>query len=177
MSLLPFFQPAYHRVPQQWKTDPWARPCFPLKHGRDCYKMLDAMKGIIIYFRDATWHQTLEPLIPPTRTSEAKTGNHAHTLEYVFIPPPPATPIPAPTVGPLPSTIPPPTATTPPPLLALSPTPASVPSPAPTPTTTPALSMSRLVPILDRAVRELGLARETCACLAAHEARPAPGDT
>ena len=49
LPLLPFLQPAYHRVPQQRKTDPRARMCFFLNfgynHGRDCYRLLDAETG------------------------------------------------------------------------------------------------------------------------------------
>ena len=49
LPLLPFFQPAYHRVPRQRKTDPRARMCYFLNfgynHGRDCYRLLDAETG------------------------------------------------------------------------------------------------------------------------------------
>ena len=49
LPLLPFLQPAYHRVPRQWKTGPLARMCYFLNfrynHGRDCYRLLGAETG------------------------------------------------------------------------------------------------------------------------------------
>ena len=58
LPLLPFLQPAYHRVPRQRKTDPRARMCYFLNfgynHGRDCYRLLDAETGRVAYSRDVT---------------------------------------------------------------------------------------------------------------------------
>ena len=69
LPLLPFFQPAYHRVPRQHKSDPRARLCyffnFGYNHGHDCHKLLDAETGKIIFSRDVTWHNPETPLIPP----------------------------------------------------------------------------------------------------------------
>ena len=69
LPLLPFFQPAYHRVPRQYKSDPRARLCyffnFGYNHGHDCHKLLDAEMGKIVFSRDVTWHNPEAPLIPP----------------------------------------------------------------------------------------------------------------
>ena len=58
LPLLPFLQPAYHRLPQQRKTDPRARMCYFLNcgynPGRDCYRLLDAETGRVAYSRDVT---------------------------------------------------------------------------------------------------------------------------
>ena len=60
LPLLPFLQPAYHRVPRQRKTDPLARMCYFLNfgynHGRDCCRLLDAETGRFAYSRDVIWH-------------------------------------------------------------------------------------------------------------------------
>ena len=60
LQLLPFLQPAYHRVPRQRKTDPRARMYYFLNfgynYGRDCYRLLDAETGRVAYSRDVTWH-------------------------------------------------------------------------------------------------------------------------
>ena len=40
--LLPFLQPAYHRVPRQRKTDPWARVCYFLIFGYNYGRLLPA---------------------------------------------------------------------------------------------------------------------------------------
>ena len=70
LPLLPFFQPAYHRVPRQHKSDTRARLCyffnFGYNHGHDCRKLLDAETGKIVFSRDVTWHNPEAPLIPPT---------------------------------------------------------------------------------------------------------------
>ena len=67
LPLLPFLQPAYHRVPRQRKTDPRARMCYFLNfgynHGRDCYRLLDAETGRVAYSRDVTWHHSKAPWI------------------------------------------------------------------------------------------------------------------
>ena len=73
LPLLPFLQPAYHRVPRQWKTDPRARMCYFLNfgynHGRDCYRLLDAETGRVAYSRDITWHHPETPRITPIRVA------------------------------------------------------------------------------------------------------------
>ena len=67
LPLLPFLQPAYHRVPRQRKTDPRARMCYFLNfgynHGRDCYRLLDAETGRVAYSRYVTWHHPEVPWI------------------------------------------------------------------------------------------------------------------
>ena len=69
MPALPFYKPAYNRVPRQGKLDRQARPCFFLNfgynHGNDCMKIMDAETGRIVHSRDVTWHQPREPLISP----------------------------------------------------------------------------------------------------------------
>ena len=49
LPLLSFFQPVYHRVPRQRKSDPRIRLCyfrnFGYNHGHDCHKLLDAGTG------------------------------------------------------------------------------------------------------------------------------------
>ena len=71
LPLLPFLQPAYHRVPRQRKTDLWARMYYILdfgyNHGRDCYRLLDAETGRVAYSRDVTWHHPETPWITPIR--------------------------------------------------------------------------------------------------------------
>ena len=73
LPLLPFFQPAYHRVPRQRKTDPRARMCYFLNsgynHGRDCHRLLDAETGRVAYSRDVTWHHPETPWITPIRAA------------------------------------------------------------------------------------------------------------
>ena len=58
LPLLPFLQPAHHRVPRQRKTDPRTRMCYFLNfgynHGRDCCRLLDAETGRDAYSRDVT---------------------------------------------------------------------------------------------------------------------------
>ena len=69
LALLPFLQPAYHRVPRQRETDPRVRMCYFLNfgynHGRDCYRLLDAETGRAAYSRDVTWHHTRKHRGPP----------------------------------------------------------------------------------------------------------------
>ena len=73
LPLLPFRQPAYHRVPRQRKTDPRARMCYFLNfgynHGRDCYRLLDAETGRVAYSRDVTWHHPETPWITQIRAA------------------------------------------------------------------------------------------------------------
>ena len=61
MPILPFFQPAYHRIPRHGKLERQARLCYVLNfgynHGRDCIKIMDAETGRIVHSRDVTWHQ------------------------------------------------------------------------------------------------------------------------
>ena len=58
MPVLLFCKPAYHRVPRQSKMDRQACPCFFLNfgynHGSDCFKIMDAETGMIVYSRDVT---------------------------------------------------------------------------------------------------------------------------
>ena len=58
LPLLPFLQPAYCRVPRRCKTDPRGRRCYLLnfgyKHGRDCYRLLDAETGRVACSSDVT---------------------------------------------------------------------------------------------------------------------------
>ena len=69
LPLLPFFQPCYHGVPRQRKSDPRARLCYFLNfgynHGHDCHKLLDAETGKVVFSCDITWHHPEAPLIPP----------------------------------------------------------------------------------------------------------------
>ena len=69
LPLLPFFQPAYHRVPRQRKSDPRTRLCYFLNfgynHGHDCHKLLDAETGKFVFSRDVTWQHPEALLIPP----------------------------------------------------------------------------------------------------------------
>ena len=58
MPVVPFFKPAYDRVPRQSKMDRQARPCFFLNfgynHGSDCFNIMDAETGMIVHSRDVT---------------------------------------------------------------------------------------------------------------------------
>ena len=72
LPLLHFLQPAYHRVPRQWKTDLRAHMCFfcfffGYNHGRDSYRLLDAETGRVAYLRDGTWRHPETPWITPIR--------------------------------------------------------------------------------------------------------------
>ena len=152
MPLLIFFQPLYHCIPQQRRTEPRARPClflnFGYNHGLDSYKMLDATTGMAVYSRDVAWHQTREQLTFPARMSETGAEHHWPTTDYAFFPPHAAVP--------LPPNILPHTATTSPPLPAHLPPPASAPLHAPASTATPAPSMSLQTPVPGRILRKLG---------------------
>ena len=123
MALLPYFQPAYHRVHRQRKSDPRARLYYFLNigynHGHDCHKLLDAETGKVLFSREVTWHHPEAPLIPPTTAvgnpPTARPGD-------IYVPMP--TPVPsvaAPALAPVP--------------------PASAPAPAP-PTSPPPVPMS-----------------------------------
>ena len=97
MPVLPFCKPAYHRVPRQSKMDPQARPWFFVNfgynNGSDCFKIINAETGRVVYSHDVTWDQPREPLISPAPTVES--GVHclssgAETLDYVYVQPTPA---------------------------------------------------------------------------------------
>ena len=58
MPVLPFFKPAYHRVPRRSKIVPQARLCYFLgfgySHGSDCFKIMDSETGGVVHSRDVT---------------------------------------------------------------------------------------------------------------------------
>ena len=115
LPLLPFLQPAYHRVPRQRKTDPRARMCYFLNfgynHGRDCYRLLDAETGRVGYSRDVTWHHPEAPWITtPIRAAPTE------TLRDIYVPMPQSGPVAAPSPAPVATPpVPAPAATLPPP--------------------------------------------------------------
>ena len=117
MPLLPFLQPAYHRVPRQRKTDPRARMCYFLNfgynHGRDCYRLLDAETGRVAYSRDVTWHHPEVPWInTPIRAAPSEPPRNIYVPMPQYVPV--AAPSPAPVATPrasAPAAIPPPTRT------------------------------------------------------------------
>ena len=94
MPILPFCQPAYHRIPRHGKLERQARLCcflnFGYNHGHDCIKIMDAETGRIVHSRDVTWHQPREPLISPAPTVESEvpqSPSGATTPEYIYIQP------------------------------------------------------------------------------------------
>ena len=96
MPVLPFYKPAYHRVPRQGKLDRQARPCyflnFDYNHGSDCLRIMDAETGRIVHSRDVSWHQPREPLISPAPTVGSgvpQSLSSADTPDYVHIQPSP----------------------------------------------------------------------------------------
>ena len=123
LPLLPFFQPTYHRVPRQHKSDPRACLCyifnFGYNHGYDCHKLLDAKTGKVVFSHDVTWHNPEASLIPPATA----VGNPPiASPEDIYVP------MPAPSVtAPAPAPVPP--------VPAPAPSPTPVPAPAPTPAT------------------------------------------
>ena len=133
LPLLPFLQPAYHRVPRQWKTYPRARMCyliiFGYNHGRDCYRLLDAETGRVAYSRDVTWHHQETPWITPIRAAPTEPPTD------IYVPMPQSVPVAAPSPAPV---------ATPP-----APTPAATLPPPPTRTS------NSLAPISPRVNREL----------------------
>ena len=142
LPLLPFFQPAYHRVPRQRKSDARARPCYFLNfgynHGHDCHKLLDAETGKVVYSRDVTWHHPETPLIPP---ATAVGNSPTAPPEDIYVPMPMHVPSVA---AHAPATVPPVTVP-----------PASAPIPAP-PTSPPPVPISNSpTPIPPRVSREL----------------------
>ena len=149
LLLLPFSQSAYHRVPQQHKSDPLARLCYFLNfgynHGHDCHKLLNAETGKVVFSRNVTWHHPETPLIPPATAI----GNPPTVPpEDIYVPMP--TPVPS-------VTMPTPTPVPPAPTPAPSPTPVPAPAPTPVPpTSSPPISMSNSpTPIPPRVSREL----------------------
>lgn len=112
-SLLPFLQPAYHRVLHQRKPEPRARLCplfnFGCNHWRDCYKLLDVETGKVLYSRDATWHHTEAPLnltvnadmCPPTALQE----DTSVYVPVVTAPGPGSTPAPVAAPAPTPAPV------------------------------------------------------------------------
>ena len=126
LPLLPFFQPAYHRVPRQRYTDPRARMCYFLNlgyhPGRDCYRLLDVETGRIAYSHDVTWHHPEAPWITPIRVAPTEPSRD------IYVPMPQPVPVAAPSLAPVATPAAPAPAATPP----LPPTPMSN-SPAPIP--------------------------------------------
>ena len=125
LSLLPFLQPTYHRVPRQRKTDLRARMCYFLKfrynHGRDCYRLLDAETGRVAYSRDVTWPHPETPSITPIRAAPTEPPRD------IYVPMPQSVPVAAPSLAPF--TTPPtpaPAATLPPPPTRTSNSPAPI---------------------------------------------------
>ena len=142
LPLLPIFQPAYHRVRRQHKSDPRARLCyffnFGYNHGYDCHKLLNAETGKVVSLRDVTWHHQEAPLIPPA----AAVGNPPTAPPgdiYVLVPTPvpsvatpasapvPPAPAPAQSPTPVPAPAPTPAPPTPPPPISMSNSPAQIP--------------------------------------------------
>ena len=149
LPLLPFFHPAYHRVPRQRIRDPRARLCYFLNigcnHGHNCQKLLNAETGKVGFSRDVTWHHAEVSLIlPATAVGNSPTAPREDIRVLMPTPvpsvaapdPPPLPPSPAPT-------------TTPTPVPAPAPTPAS-------PTQSPPIPMlNSPAPIPPRVSREL----------------------
>ena len=127
LPLLPFLQPAYHRVPRQRKTDPRARMCYFLNfgynHGRDCYRLLDAETGRVAYSRDVTWHHPEAPWITtPIRAAPTEPPRD------IYVPTPQSVPVAAPSPAPVATPpAPAPAATLPPPPTRTSHSPAPIP--------------------------------------------------
>ena len=100
LPLLPFLQPAYHRVPRQRKTDPRARMCYFLNfgynHGRDCYRLLDGETGRVAYSRYVTWHHPEVPWITtPIRAAPTEPPRD------IYVPMPQSLPVAAPSPAPV----------------------------------------------------------------------------
>ena len=127
LPLLPFLQPAYHRVPRQRKTDPRARMCYFLNfgynHGRDCYRLLDAETGRVTYSRDVTWHHSEAPWVTtPIRAAPTEPPRD------IYVPMPQSVPVAAPSPAPVATPpAPAPAATLPPPPTRTSNSPAPIP--------------------------------------------------
>ena len=164
LPLLPFFQPAYHRVPRQHKSDPRARLCYFLNfgynHGHDCHKLLDAETGKIIFSRDVTWHNPEAPLIPPATA----VGNPPIEPPEDFYVPMPVPSVTAPAPAPVP----------PAPAPAPSPTPSPTPAPTPaTPTPLPPIPMTNLPRLRSPRALAANLSmKDTWRCLGGRVAKP-----
>ena len=132
LPLLPFLQPAYHRVPRQRKTDPRARMCYFLNfgynHGRDCYRLLDAETGRVAYSRDVIWHHPEVPWITtPIRAAPTEPPRD------IYVPMPQSVPVAAPSPAPV----------------------ATPPAPAPAATLPPTRTSNSPAPIPPRVSRKL----------------------
>ena len=94
LRLLPLFQPAYHRLPRQQKTDPRACMCYFLNsgynHGRNCYRLLDAETERVFHSRDVTWHHPETTWITSIRTAPIKPAKD------IYVPMPQSVPVAAP---------------------------------------------------------------------------------
>ena len=127
LPLLPFLQPAYHRVPRQRKTDPRARMCYFLNfgynHGRGCYRLLDAETGRVACSRDVTWHHPEAPWsTTPIRAAPTEPPRG------IYVPMPQSVPVAAPSPSPVATPpAPAPAATLPPPPTRTSNSPAPIP--------------------------------------------------
>ena len=126
LPLLPFLQPAYHRVPRQRKTDPRARMCYFLNfgynHGQDCYRLLDAETGRVAFSRDVTWHHPETPWIAPIRVAPTEPPRD------IYIPMSQSVPVAAPSPAPVATPpAPAPAATLPPPPTRTSNSPTPIP--------------------------------------------------
>ena len=165
LPLLPFFQPAYHRVPRQRKSDPRAHLCyflnFSYNHGHDCHKLLDVETGKVVFSRDVAWHHPEAPLIPPaTAVGNPPTAPPGD----IYVPMP--TPMPS-VAAPTPAPVQP--APTP------APSPTLVPAPAPTPappTSLPPVLMSNSPAPIPRALAVNRRMRDTWRCPGGRVARP-----
>ena len=99
LPLLPFLQPAYHRVPRQRKTDLRARMCYFLNfgynHGRGCYRLPDAGTGRVAYSRDVTWYHSEPSRITPIRAAPTEPPRD------IYVPMPQSVPVAAPSPAPV----------------------------------------------------------------------------
>ena len=102
LPVLPFLQPANHRVPQLRKTDPRARLCYFLffgyNHGRDCYRLLDAEMGRVAYSCDVTWHHPETPWTAPIHAARTVPSRDIYVPMSQSVPV--ASPSPAPVATP-----------------------------------------------------------------------------
>ena len=127
LPLLPFLQPAHHRVPRRRKTEPRARMCYFLNfgynHGRECYRLLGAETGRVAYSRDVTWHHPEAPWITtPIRAAPTEPPRD------IYVPMPQSVPVAAPSPAPVATPpAPAPAATLPPPPTRTSNSPAPIP--------------------------------------------------
>ena len=121
MPLQSLFQPAYHGVPRQHKTEPRARLCYSLdfrnNHGHDCYKLLDAETGKVEVARDVMGHHSEVPLMLPTTAVGNPSFLSPEDFYVLMSKPVPiiAALAPAPAPSPVPAPAPTSASTTPPP--------------------------------------------------------------